>query len=422
MNEEIIKYAKGMNAKQKIIDWINKELYKLNVVNQTEIEHIIDYLVSDKAPKKLDKATYKQMLDNTNKWNKTLIKKGSEIKELKKDIKIIVDFKDGFKFVKLIGKNAYEREGFLMRHCVSQYYNKEDEIYSLRDKNNNPHCTISKQSQQIKGKGNGSISPKYIKYVVDFLKHLKIDVKDNEMVNLGYYNIEKFKKHLHKDSIKQLFNKKYWFKENKLLNKTKEIFYCLDMLDFIPLINNNLKLNFDITTFVSVSIKFLFNSIKKKTTGDSSQLATTGNYSKLATSGDSSHLATSGNYSKLATTGNYSKLATSGNSSHLATSGDYSQLATTGHSSKLATTGDYSQLATSGNSSQLAVKGKYSVASNIGFNGTIKGILGTWITLAEYDNRCNVICVKSAQIDGKKLKENVWYKLKNKKFVEVERQ
>jgi len=109
-------------------------------------------------------------------------------------------------------------------------------------------------------------------------------------------------------------------------------------------------------------------------------------------------------------TGDSSRLATSGHSSQLATSGDYSQLATSGH---------YSQLATSGHYSRLAIKGKHSVGAAIGRNSSIKGIKGTWITLAEYNDKYEVSNVMSAQIDGKILKANVYYQLKDGKFVEA---
>jgi len=81
--------------------------------------------------------------------------------------------------------------------------------------------------------------------------------------------------------------------------------------------------------------------------------------------------------------------------------------------------GYYAQLASSGNSAKLVIKGKNSVGANIGYNGTISGVIGTWITLAEYDNDGIVKFVKSAQIDGIKLEENVAYKLKNKRFVKA---
>ena len=48
-----------------------------------------------------------------------------------------------------------------------------------------------------------------------------------------------------------------------------------------------------------------------------------------------------------------------------------------------------------------------------------KGVKGSWITLAEYNDDYRPVCVKSAMIDGKKIKENVFYKLEGKKFVEV---
>jgi hypothetical protein len=144
--------------------------------------------------------------------------------------------------------------------------------------------------------------------------------------------------------------------------------------------------------------------------GNSSQLAASGNSSQLAASGYSSHLAASGNSSQLAASGNSSHLAALGDSSHLAASGDSSHLAASGYSSHLAASGDYSK---------LEVSGENSVAANIGVHGLIKGIKGTWITLAEYaSGKC--ICVKSAQIDGKKLKANTWYKLQNGEFAKVQ--
>jgi hypothetical protein len=49
---------------------------------------------------------------------------------------------------------------------------------------------------------------------------------------------------------------------------------------------------------------------------------------------------------------------------------------------------------------------------------------GTWLTLAEwqYDNKinkCIPLCVKTEQVDGKKIKENTYYRLEKGKFVEV---
>ena len=96
-----------------------------------------------------------------------------------------------------------------------------------------------------------------------------------------------------------------------------------------------------------------------------------------------------------------------------------SKLAASGYSSKLAASGDSSQLAASGDSSQLELNGKNSVGANIGKNGRIKGKKGNWIVLAEYDGKGKPLCVKSAQIDGIKIKEDTFYKLENGEFVEA---
>ena len=142
--------------------------------------------------------------------------------------------------------------------------------------------------------------------------------------------------------------------------------------------------------------------------------------SKLASSGDNSQLASSGNNSKLASSGYYSKLASSGNNSKLASSGDNSQLASSGDNSQLASSGNNSKLASSGDNSRMAIEGKNSAGACLGRNSKIKGKIGTWITLASYDEKGVINCVKSAQIDGTELKEDVFYRLKDGEFVEVE--
>ena len=144
--------------------------------------------------------------------------------------------------------------------------------------------------------------------------------------------------------------------------------------------------------------------------GDVSQLAASGDVSQLAASGDVSQLAASGNGSQLAASGNGSQLAASGYRSQLAASGDRSQLAASGYGSKLAASGDVSQLAASG---------AHSIAAAIGRNNTVSASLGSWIVLAEYNENGEPICVKAAQIDGEKLKPNVFYKLKDGEFVEA---
>lgn len=173
-----LEYAKTFNASEEVIYWVEHNLtnhLKSNPENQDEIEHTLDYLISSDAPKRLKAMSYEEAVKNAEKWLKAQQKKGQDIKEKPEDTEVVLDFKDGFKIVKLIGENAYKREGYLMSHCVASYYGKGKEIYSLRDSDNLPHCTMEKD-QQVKGKGNGNIHPKYISYVVKFLEHVGMTV------------------------------------------------------------------------------------------------------------------------------------------------------------------------------------------------------------------------------------------------------
>src|SRR3990167_1537938 len=415
-----IDYASAMNARKEVLDWVSKRIEETTPI--TDGEHIIDYLCSDKSPKRLERMTYEQAKSNAEKWVKAMTKKGEHIKESSEDTETVLDFKDGFRIAKLKGKAAFEREGFLMSHCVSSYFDKDDEIYSLRDKKNMPHCTMSKDSQQLKGKGNGSIAPLYIGYVVKFLEHVGMTVRDSEMKNLGYINVEKLKKELHKDT--KYFNEKYVYESEKLLGKDGKEFYSFDLLDvkdFVTEKNNNLKINFDLQLFIKLSFEYLSSTINKVTpkasvsSGDYATNASSGDYAKNASSGNYATNASSGNYAKNASSGDYAKNASSGNSAKNASSGNYATNASSGAYGKNASPGNYATNEMLGNNS---------VSVNAGMEGKAKGKIGSWFCLSEwkYDSnlkRHNPVCVKAVQIDGKIIKEDTWYTLKNGEFTEV---
>jgi hypothetical protein len=70
------------------------------------------------------------------------------------------------------------------------------------------------------------------------------------------------------------------------------------------------------------------------------------------------------------------------------------------------------------------VKGKNSVALSMGIEGKASGALGCWIVLAEWkqDKKGNwkIKTVKTAKVDGKKIKPDTYYTLVEGKFVEEE--
>ena len=95
----------------------------------------------------------------------------------------------------------------------------------------------------------------------------------------------------------------------------------------------------------------------------------------------------------------------------------------TGDKSVASTSGDKSVASTSGDWSAASVGGKESFAIATGIEGKVKGALGCYIACAEWTQDENfdwhVKNFKAAKVDGKKIKPDTFYMLKNGKFVEV---
>ena len=155
----------------------------------------------------------------------------------------------------------------------------------------------------------------------------------------------------------------------------------------------------DIAGMVKGAIDFVFSSVNKNADGAK---ADTGNYAQMASSGYNA------------------QMASSGDNAQMASSGYNAQMASSGYNAQMASSGDNAQMASSGDNAKMQLDGDFSVGAAIGYNAKIRGKVGCWITLAEYYNDGKVRFVKSAMIDGKKIKADTWYRLKNKKIVEAE--
>ena len=105
--------------------------------------------------------------------------------------------------------------------------------------------------------------------------------------------------------------------------------------------------------------------------------------------------------------------------------GDCSAATNTGDYSAATNTGNRSAATNTGNCSAATVEGKESVAMAIGYNSKAKGSLGCFIVLAEYKelgDKYHIVDVKSAKVDGEKIKPDTFYKLINGEFVEADKE
>ncbi len=96
-----------------------------------------------------------------------------------------------------------------------------------------------------------------------------------------------------------------------------------------------------------------------------------------------------------------------GGKSHAATTGNCAHAATTGDSAHAATTGDYAHAATAKPNT---------IAAALGQNSCAKGVVGGWLNLIEYKNNL-IVGGKTVQIDGKKIKPDTFYCLRNGRIV-----
>ena len=154
--------------------------------------------------------------------------------------------------------------------------------------------------------------------------------------------------------------------------------------------------------------------IKDQVNWDNDKESNTGNRSAATNTGDRSAATNTGDWSAATNTGNRSAATNTGDRSAATNTGDCSAATNTGNRSAATNTGDWSA---------AIVKGKESVAMAIGYDSKAKGSLGCFIVLAEWkksDGRYHIADVKSAKVDGEKIKPDTFYKLINGEFVETE--
>lgn len=175
-----------------ILEWedkvLNKYYIKYGVLSLSESERktILDWMTSPdgiRYESRIIRLTVPMVLSLANKWAHGLQKKFQFNDETKFDIKPVIDA-GKYHWVELRTAEAYIREGFKMRHCVSNYAAKPYcSIFSLRDAHNAPHCTVEAEEgfhdpstgtvvyriSQIAGKMNRPVPKKYRVAVITLL-------------------------------------------------------------------------------------------------------------------------------------------------------------------------------------------------------------------------------------------------------------
>ena len=172
------------------------------------------------------------------------------------------------------------------------------------------------------------------------------------------------------------------------------------------------------------------NSAKIGSSGNYAKIGSSGNYAQIGSSGNSAQIGSSGNYAQIGSSGNCAQIGSSGNSTQIGSSGNCAQIGSSGNSAQIGSSGNYAQIGSSGDCAQITSEGNNSVVMAAGCNSIVKAKIGSWITLAEWirtdkaNDSGNYIwipkCVKTEYVDGERIKEDIFYKLVDGEFKEVE--
>jgi hypothetical protein len=157
-------------------------------------------------------------------------------------------------------------------------------------------------------------------------------------------------------------------------------------------------------------------------TGYSGSASATGVSGSASATGDrGSASATGGNGSASATGDNGSASATGDRGSASAT-GYSGSASATGDSGSASATGDSGSASATGDSGSASATGDNSIAFTTGIDGRVAGKKGIWLVASEWketDGKWHRVRVKTVRVDGKKIKEDTFYKIVKGKWVEA---
>ena len=123
------------------------------------------------------------------------------------------------------------------------------------------------------------------------------------------------------------------------------------------------------------------------------------------------------------TSGYGARIGSSGDGAQIGSSGDRARIGSSGDGAQIGSSGDGAQIGSSGYGARISSEGEDSVVCCAGHDCAAKAKKGSWITLSEWkfdENKKRHVpaCVKTEFVDGERIKEDVYYRLKDGEFKE----
>lgn len=155
-------------------------------------------------------------------------------------------------------------------------------------------------------------------------------------------------------------------------------------------------------------------------TGKRSISASNSAYAKSITFGEQSIAVSPRINSRSTCLGDVSIASVTGCYSCAKAYGEYSVSSSVGYQVSSATCGDKSVAVSVGDIPYAIADGKYSIAVAYGDRANAQGSLGSYLVIAYVDKETGEFVVKSAFVDGEKIKADTIYSIRNGEFVEMD--
>jgi len=179
-----------------------------------------------------------------------------------------------------------------------------------------------------------------------------------------------------------------------------------------------------LTTGISFRLsKHDFANAPDKAVGDNGAASATGDNGAASATGERGAASAMGYRGAASATGDNGAASATGDSGAASATGDNGAASATGYSGAASATGDRGAASAMGYRGAASATGEEGCAVALGITGKALGAKGCWITVAEWkqDEKYvwHRIDVRTAKVDGKKIKAETFYQLVGGKFKEV---
>lgn len=141
---------------------------------------------------------------------------------------------------------------------------------------------------------------------------------------------------------------------------------------------------------------------------------------QIYSGGSDTRIISDGNDAIINSEGLSNEIYSIGNFARICSIGDNAIIRASAHS-QIYSTGNYARIFTIGIGVAVYSMGYHSIINCQGINTIVRAKKGSWITLTEWElcyGELKPSCVKTEYVDGKRIKEDTFYAIRNGKFVE----